>query len=119
MDLLELVGWFVFGFLLYQLIVAWVAMQQIKHLVRDVLEERATAAASNRHSLSIRFEPVEQGPHSVVLVYAAETNKFLGQANTYNEAKEMLLKRYPNIDFLVVSDKDNQGNVQVVDTKAV
>lgn len=118
MNILELIGWFVFGFLMYQLIAAWVAMQQIKHLVRDALDEKASVATAKR-SLSIRFEPVEQGMHSVVLVYDIDSNRFLGQANTYSEAKEMLVERYPNIDFVVVSNKNMQENTRTVDTKTV
>lgn len=119
MDILELIGWFVFGFIMYQLIAAWIAMQHIKHIVKDVLEEKLEASTLKQKLVSIRFESVKQGEYSVVLVYNVETNKFLGQANTYAEAMDMLKKRYPSIEFVVAPEKDSQNTIQNIDTKPV
>jgi hypothetical protein len=116
--MLELIGWFVFGFLMYQLIAAWIAMQQIKHIVRDVIEKNEKSNSTTR-SISIRFESVVQGEYSVVLVYNVETNQFLGQAETLPEAKDMLIQKYPDTSFTIATDNIKTSNIQTIDTKAV
>lgn len=119
MDLLEILGWAVFGYLMFQLLSAWIAMQHIKHIVDEAVDEEISRREIAKKITIVRLEHVEQGPYSVFLAVEKETSKFLGQGNTESEAKEMLQNRYPKKKFIIVDDKDIvQATIDPVDAKA-
>lgn len=118
--MLEFIGWFVFGYILFQLISAWIAMQHIKHAVDDAIEEELSKREIAKNITVIRLDHVEQGPYSVILALEKETGRFLGQGNNEDETKEMLRTRYPKKRFVIVDDKDVvKSTIQPVDAEPV
>jgi hypothetical protein len=103
--MIELLGYFVLGYLLYILLSAWVTLQNIRSAVNDVVERKMIDAAVDRQVLVARMEPVEQGEHNVVLAYNNNTNKFLGQAATQEQVELMLKEKYPDMNIIVVNEK--------------
>ena len=103
--MIELLGYVVLGWLMYVLINAWVTLQRIKGAVNDVVERNMIDAAVDKHILIVRAEPVTQGEHSVVLAYNQSTNKFLGQESTLEQVEEMLKKKYPAMNIIIVNEK--------------
>ena len=120
MDILEIAGWAVFFYLMWQLVSAWIAMQHIKEVINAAVEEQLAKEEHAQHSTTVRFESVEQGPYFAVLVIDQTTGKFLGQGSTEAEAREMLQHRYPRRRFVIVDDKDVvKSTIQPVDAKPV
>ena len=119
MDILEILGWAVFFYLMFQLVSAWVAMQHIKGVVNEVVEQQLAREEIAKQVTVVRFEHVEQGPYSVILALEKETGKFLGQGNCETEAREMLQNRYPRKRFVIVDEKDTiKATIQPVDAKS-
>lgn len=106
MDILEILGWAVFFYLMWQLFYAWIAMQRIKHAVNNAIIESMAQQQLAEKETVIVLEHVKQGPYSVVLAVEKETGQFLGQGNTDAETQDMLQKRYPKKKFVIV-DNDN------------
>ena len=120
MDILEILGWAVFFYLMWQLFYAWIAMQRIKHVVNDAIDSELARQDLARRVTVIHLEHVEQGPYSVFLAVEKETGKFFGQGSTETEAKEMLKNRYPRKHFVIIDDKDVvKATIQPVDAKSV
>lgn len=120
MDLLEILGWAVFGYLMFQLLSAWVAIQHIKHAVEDAVDAEIARQEIAKRVTVVQFEHVEQGPYSVILALEKDTGKFLGQGNCENEAKQMLQNRYPKRRFVIVDEKDViKATIQPVDAKPI
>lgn len=120
MDILEIVGWAVFFYLMWQLVSAWIAMQHIKNVVNTVVEQQLAREETAKQATVVRFEHVEQGPYSVVLAVEKETSKFLGQGNNDSEVKQMLQNRYPRKCFVIVDEKDAiKATIQPVDAKPI
>ena len=117
--MIELLGYFVLGWLIYVLVSAWVTLQNIKGAVNDVVERKMINAAVERQILVARMEPVEQGEHTVVLAYNNNTEKFLGQAATQDQVEALLKEKYPNMNIVVVNEKATIQSVHEVDQKAV
>ena len=117
--MIELLGYFVIGYLLYILISAWVTLQNIKGAVNEVVERKMIDAAVDRKILVARMEPVEQGEHTVVLAYNNNTNKFLGQAATQEHVETMLKEKYPAMNIIVVNEKATVQSVHEVDQKSI
>ena len=117
--MIELLGYFVMGWLLYVLISAWVTLQNIKGAVNEVVERKMINAAVDKHVLIVRMEPVVQGEHSVVLAYNHNSNKFLGQDATQEQAEAMLKSKYPNMNIVIVNESATIEAVHEVDTKAI
>jgi cobalamin biosynthesis Mg chelatase CobN len=118
--MIEMLGYFVMGWILYRLISAWVTLQQIKGAVNDVVERKMIDAAVDRQILVARMEPVEQGEYRVVLAYNNNTNKFLGQAATQDQVESMLKSKYPTMNIVVVNEKATvQAVHSAVDTKSI
>jgi hypothetical protein len=118
--MIELLGYFVLGWLIYVLVSAWVTLQNIKGAVNDVVERKMIDAAVDKHVLIVRMEPVEQGEFNVVLAYNHNTNKFLGQAATQEQVEDMVKSKHPNMNIIVVSEKATIESVNsAVDVKSV
>lgn len=117
MDIIELIGWFVLGYLMFQLVCAWIAMQHIKHAVKELILDREEKIASAEQAKVVRFERVIQGPYDVTLAFG-EDNKFILQGNTQAEAEELLKKKYPGKSFLVMDSNPPQSTPSI-DTKTV
>jgi hypothetical protein len=103
--MIELLGYFVIGYLLYILISAWVTLQNIKGAVNEVVERKMINAAVDQKILVARMELIEQGEYTVVLAYNNNTNKFLGQAATQEQVEAMLKEKYPAMNIIVVNEK--------------
>ena len=117
--MIELLGYFVMGWLLYVLISAWVTLQNIKGAVNEVVERKMINAAVDKHVLIVRMEPVVQGEHSVVLAYNHNSNKFLGQDATQEQVEAMLKSKYPSMNIVIVNESATIEAVHEVDTKAI
>jgi len=118
--MIELLGYFVLGWLMYVLISAWVTLQNIKGAVNEVVERKMIESAVDRQILVARMEPVEQGEHMVVLAYNNNTNKFLGQATTQEQVEALLKEKYPKMNIIVVNEKATVQSVHsAVDTKSI
>ena len=117
--MIELLGYFVLGWLLYVLISAWVTLQNIKGAVNQVVERKMINAAVDRQILIVRMEPVVQGEHSVVLAYNHNTDKFLGQDVTQDQVEAMIKQKYPNMNIIVVNEEATIEDIHSVDTKSI
>lgn len=101
----ELLGYFVMGWILYRLVSAWVAIQEIKHVVGEAVERKIIADEMAKQILVVRMEPVVQGDYSVVLAYNNQTNKFLGQDATQEQVELMLKQKFPTMNLIIVNEK--------------
>jgi hypothetical protein len=117
--MIELLGYFVLGWLIYVLVSAWVTLQNIKGAVNEVVERKMINAAVDRQILIVRMEPVVQGEHTVVLAYNHNSNKFLGQDATQDQVEAMIKQKYPNMNIIVVNESATIEAVHEVDTKSV
>jgi hypothetical protein len=117
--MIELLGYFVLGWLIYVLVSAWVTLQNIKGAVNEVVERKMINAAVDRQILIVRMEPVVQGEHTVVLAYNHNSNKFLGQDATQDQVEAMIKQKYPNMNIVVVNESATIEAVHEVDTKSV
>ena len=117
--MIEILGYFVLGWLMYTLISAWVTLQQIKGAVNDVVERKMIDADVDRQILIVRMEPVTQGEHSVVLAYNQSTNKFLGQDATQEQVEAMIKQKYPKMNIIIVNEEATIQGVHSVDTKPI
>jgi len=103
MNFLDILGWAVFFYLMWQLLGSWYFVQQLKHRVNDAVEEAELVREAERSVLALRFEHVEENGHSVVLAYG-KNNKFLGQGMTEDDAAKNIQLYYPKHKILVVND---------------
>lgn len=105
----ELLGYVVMGWILYRLVSAWVAIQEIKHVVGEAVERKIIADEiadeMSKQILVVRMEPVVQGDYSVVLAYNNQTNKFLGQDATQEQVELMLKQKFPTMNLIIVNEK--------------
>lgn len=104
MDLLNILGWALFFYLLWQLLGSWFFVQQLKHKINDAVEEAELIKEAERSVLALRFEHVEENGHHVVLAYG-KNNKFLGQGTNEDEAAKNIQIFYPRHKILIVNDK--------------
>jgi hypothetical protein len=120
MNLMEFIGWIVFFYLMWQLLKSWIFVQQLKHRIQDAAEEEIIKQETEQQIGVVQFEQVEQGSYSVVLVYEHKTNRFLGQADTKEQAESMLQNRYPKKNFVVVNEKATvKGTINAIDAKSI
>ena len=104
MDLIEILGWTIFFYLMWQLLSAWIFVQKLKHRVEDALIEEEAVQAIEKQVLALRFEHVEENGYKVVLAYG-KNNKFLGQGLTEEEVEQNLQKYYPKHKIVIVNEK--------------
>jgi hypothetical protein len=117
--MIELLGYFVLGWLIYRLVSAWVTLQEIKHAVGEAVERNMIDTAVDRQVLVVRMESVTQGDYNVVLAYNHNSNKFLGQDVTQEQVEAMIKQKYPNMNIIVVNEKATVKAVHEVDTKPI
>jgi hypothetical protein len=117
--MIELLGYFVLGWLLYRLVSAWVTLQEIKSAVGEAVERNMIDAAVDRPILVARMEPVQQGEHTVVLAYNHNNNKFLGQADTQDQVEALLKEKYHNVNIVFVNEKATVKSIHEIDVKSV
>jgi hypothetical protein len=104
MNFLDILGWAVFFYLMWQLLRSWVFVQQLKHKMNDAIEEAELLREAEKAVLALRFEHVEENGHHVVLAYG-KNNKFLGQGLSEDDAAKNIQIYYPRHKILIVNDK--------------
>ena len=119
MDLLDILGWALFFYLLWQLLGSWFIVQQLKHRINDAVEEAEILREAEKAILALRFEHVEENGHHVVLAYG-KNNKFLGQGLTEDDAAKNIQIHYPKHKILIVNEKATITKVlDPIDVKSV
>lgn len=101
---MELLGWILFVYLMWQLLSSWVFVQQLKHRIKDAVEEAELVEEVEKRVIALRFEHIEENGHSVVLAYG-KNNKFLGQGASELEAEKNIQLYYPRHKILIVNEK--------------
>jgi hypothetical protein len=120
MDIVEIVGWACFFYLAWQLLKSWIFVQGLKHRLAEAVEAEIIKQETEQQIGVVQFEHIEQDSYSVVLVYEHQTNRFLGQADTKEQAEAMLQNRYPKKNFVVVNEKATvKGTINAIDAKSV
>jgi len=115
MDIVEIIGWACFFYLAWQLLKSWIFVQGLKHRIAEAVEAEMIKQETEQQIGVVQFEHVEQDSYSVVLVYEHQTNRFLGQADTKEQAEAMLQNRYPKKNFVVVNEKATvKGTINAV-----
>jgi len=104
MDIIDILGWAIFFYLLWQLLGSWIFVQQLKHRINDAVEEAELVREAEKAVLALRFEHVEENDHRVVLAYG-KNNKFLGQGLSEEEAANNIQIYYPKHKILIVNEK--------------
>lgn len=117
--MIEILGYVVLGYILYILVSAWVTVQHIKSAVNDVVERKMIDSAVDRQILVVRMEPVTQGDYNVVLAYNHNSNKFLGQDATQEQAEAAIKQKYPDMNIVVVNESATIKAVHSVDAKSI
>lgn len=110
MEFLEFLGWMVFGYLLFQLLSAWIAMQNLKHAINDAVNAQQEKEFISSQRKLIRFERVIQGSYDVILAFG-EDNRFILQGNNRAEVEQLLKEKFPNKTFYFVEETVNEPNV--------
>lgn len=120
MNLMEFLGWIILFYLVWQLLKSWIFVQQLRHRIKDAIDQEVATERTKQQVGVVQFDHVEQGPYTTVLVYEHKTNQFLGQADTQEEAEAMLQTRYPTKGFVVVNEKATvNGTIEAVDAKSI
>lgn len=104
MSFLDILGWVLFFYLLWQLLGSWFFVQQLKHRINDAVEEAELIREAEKAVLALRFEHVEENGHHAVLAYG-KNNKFLGQGSTEEDAAKNIQLYYPRHRILIVNEK--------------
>jgi hypothetical protein len=119
MNFLDILGWAVFFYLMWQLLSSWVFVQQLKHKINDAVEEAELLKEAEKQVLALRFEHVEENGHNVVLAYG-KNNKFLGQGLNEDDAAKNIQLYYPRHQILIVNEKATITKIlDPVDAKSV
>lgn len=103
MDIIEIVGWAAFFYIMWQLLKSWIFVQNLRRRINEALDEQEAVAAIEKQILALRFEHVEENGHQVVLAYGKD-NQFLGQGLTESETETKLQKQYPTHRLVVVNE---------------
>jgi hypothetical protein len=104
MNFLDILGWAVFFYLMWQLLGSWFIVQQLRHKINDAAEEAELLKEAEKQVLALRFEHVEQNGNQVVLAYG-KNNKFLGQGLSEDDAAKNIQLYYPKHQILIVNEK--------------
>jgi hypothetical protein len=104
MNFLDIIGWAVFFYLLWQLLGSWFFVQQLRHRINDAVEEAEILREAEKSVLALKFEHVKENGHQVVLAYG-KNNKFLGQGLTEEDAAKNIQLSYPKHRILIVNEK--------------
>jgi hypothetical protein len=79
------------GWLIYRMIVSWLALKELEKNVDYAVE---LLAEKEKYKM-LMFEQVEQNGHNVVLCYDINNN-FVAQGATKEEVIDLARQRYPN-----------------------
>lgn len=93
-SLIELIGYFVMGYLMHRLISAWITVNQLK----SILENEKNRHDTKENILIVQLEKIVQNEYTTILVYD-QNNKFLGQADTMDDVEIFMRKKYPDLKF--------------------
>ncbi len=104
MNFLDILGWAVFFYLIWQLLGSWFIVQQLKHKLNDAAQEAELLKAAENAVLALRFEHVKENGHYAVLAYG-KNNKFLGQGSSEDEAAKNIQLVYPKHQIVIVNDQ--------------
>jgi tetrahydromethanopterin S-methyltransferase subunit H len=104
-DIIELIGYFVMGYLMHQLITAWFWYRRFKMALNDAEKDGTIQQAIDAKIKTVRLEKVEQSGGSVVLVYDADNN-FITQGMDTVEATDMLKQKYPSHTVIILSNPE-------------
>lgn len=102
--MIEILGWAVFFYMMWQLLKSWIFVQDLKQRIAEAVDEETAVQETERHVLALRFEHVEENEHKVVLAYG-KNNKFLGQGLTEEEAAKNIQVYYPRHKIVIVNEK--------------
>ena len=104
MDIVEILGYVVLFYLMWQLLKSWIFVQDLKQRIAEAVDEDLAVRAAEQHVLALKFEHVEENGHQVVLAYG-KNNKFLGQGLTEEEAANNIQVYYPHHKIVIVNEK--------------
>jgi len=104
MDIVEIIGYICFFFLMWQLLKSWIFVQGLKHRIAEAVEEEIAVKEAEKQVLALRFEHVEENGHSVVLAYG-KNNRFLGQGVTEEDAAKNIQVYFPRHKIVIVNEK--------------
>lgn len=104
MDIVELLGYVVLFYLIWQLLKSWIFVQDLKQRIAEAVDEDLAVQAAEQHVLALKFEHVEENGHQVILAYG-KNNKFLGQGLTEEEAANNIQIYYPRHKIVIVNEK--------------
>lgn len=104
MNFLDILGWAVFFYLMWQLLGSWFIVQQLRHKINDAVEEAEILKEAEKHVMALRLEHIEENGHRVVLAYG-KNNKFLGQGISEEDVAKNIQLYYPKHQILIVNDK--------------
>ncbi|CAB4133580.1 hypothetical protein UFOVP257_302 [uncultured Caudovirales phage] len=108
MSLVELLGYFVLGYLFYRLIYAWFWYNQLRGEIKEALT--AEIEKIERKIKIVHYETVIQNGHSVVLMYD-EYNNFIAQGESKEQVNEVALNRFPKLSLATIKEDETiQGN---------
>lgn len=104
MDIVEILGYVVLFYLMWQLLKSWIFVQDLKQRIAEAVDQDLAVQAAEQHVLALKFEHVEENGHSVVLAYG-KNNKFLGQGLTEEDAANNIQVYYPRHKIVIVNEK--------------
>lgn len=91
---------FVFGILVGWKLREWAAVRAVNNMIRMAEEIEHTEKEQEDTVLQIKVEQHE----NMFLVYNEDSGDFMAQGNTFEDAQEALIKRYPNNKFIIKED---------------
>jgi hypothetical protein len=104
MDIIEIVGWACFFYLMWQLLKSWIFVQNLQHRLAEAVKEEVELKEIERQVLAMQFEHVEENGHRVVLAFG-KNNRFLGQGDTEDDAAKNIQVQYPRHKIVIVDEK--------------
>lgn len=118
--MIELLGYFLLAWWIYQIVDALLTLRRIKSAVRAAADRKVVQEAVERQVLMVRMEPVKQGDYHVILAYNHANNQFLGQDATQEQIENMLKLQYSDMNLIVIDENAVvQHLIQPVDAKSI
>jgi hypothetical protein len=104
MDIVEILGYVVLFYLMWQLLKSWIFVQDLKQRIAEAVDQDLAVQAAEQHVLALKFEHVEENGHQVVLAYG-KNNKFLGQGLSEDDVAKNIQIYYPRHKIVIVNEK--------------
>jgi predicted transcriptional regulator YheO len=118
--MIELLGYFLLAWWIYQIVNALFTLRRIKSAVQEAVDRKTAQTVVDQHVLMVRMEPVQQGDYCVVLAYNHATNRFLGQDATQEQVEAMLKLQYADMNLVVIDENNTvQSIIQPVDANPI